>query len=162
MNSGKKVGATLFTTPSDTEIVATREFSARRQLVWDVHTKPVHVSRWLLGPEGWTMPVCEIDLCPGGDWHFGWRGADGAEMEMRGVFREVQEPEKLVQTECWGGEWPETLNSLTLAEQHGKTTLTCTVLYPSREARDAALATGMMEGWSASYDRLDEYLPTIQ
>jgi uncharacterized protein YndB with AHSA1/START domain len=83
-------------------------------------------------------------------------------MEMRGVYREVKPPERLVHTERWGPEWPETLNTLVLTEKNGKTTMTCTVLYPSKEAREAALATGMQDGWSASYDRLDQYLPKIQ
>lgn len=85
------------------------------------------------------MPVCEIDLRPGGAWHFLWRRSDGAEMEMRGGYREVKPPERLVSTESWGGNWPETLNTLLLSEQNGKTTVTNTVLYPSKQARDAAL-----------------------
>jgi len=70
-------------------------------------------------------------------------------------------PERLVNTESWGGDWPETLNTLVLTEENGKTTTVCTVLYPSQEVRDKALGTGMKEGWSESYGRLDEYLPTI-
>jgi uncharacterized protein YndB with AHSA1/START domain len=161
MATENKVGVTTFTTPSDREVVATRAVDAPRARVWAAWTSPEHVTRWLLGPEGWTMPVCEIDLRPGGAWHYGWRGAGGAEMEMRGVYREVMPPERLVQTESWGGEWPETLNTLVLTEEDGKTTMTCTVLYPSKEARDAALGTGMKEGWSTSYDRLDQYLRTM-
>ena len=160
MATANKVGATTFTTPSDREIAATRVVDAPRSLVWEAHTSPAHLSSWLLGPEGWTMPVCEIDLRPGGAWHFVWRGPDGTEMEMRGEYREVTPPERLVQTESWGGDWPETINTLVLTEEDGKTTITQTVLYPSKEAREAALGTGMKEGWSASSDRLDEYLRT--
>jgi uncharacterized protein YndB with AHSA1/START domain len=161
MATQNKVGMTTFTTPSDREIVATRTVEAPRAVVWTAWTGPEHVPQWMLGPEGWTMPVCKIDLRPGGSWHYGWRGAGGAEIEMRGVYREVMPPERLVQTESWGGDWPETLNTLVLAEKDGKTTMTCTVLYPSKQARDAALGTGMKEGWSASYDRLDQYLRRI-
>lgn len=82
-------------------------------------------------------------------------------VELRGEYRENVPPERLVSTEAWGGNWPETLNTLVLTEEDGKTTMTCTVLYPSKEARDAALGTGMKEGWSASYDLLDAYLPTM-
>jgi uncharacterized protein YndB with AHSA1/START domain len=82
-------------------------------------------------------------------------------MEMRGVYRQIVPRERLVTTESWGGEWPDTLNTLMLTEVDGKTTMTCTVLYPSRQARDAALGTGMKDGWSASYDRLDEHLRTM-
>jgi uncharacterized protein YndB with AHSA1/START domain len=115
----------------------------------------------MLGPEGWTMPVCDLDLRPGGAWHFVWRRSDGTEMEMRGVYREIAAPERLVSTESWGGDWPETLITLTLAERDGKTTITQSILYPSKEARDAALKTGMAEGVSQSFDRLAGYLASI-
>ena len=158
MTTANKIGVTTFTTPSDREVVMTREVDAPRELVFDAWTKPEHVPEWMLGPSGWTMPVCEIDLRPGGAWHFVWRRADGTEMEMRGEYREVTPPERLVSTESWGGDWPETINTLTLSEEDGKTTITQTVLYPSKEARDAALATGMKEGVSVSFDRLAEHL----
>jgi uncharacterized protein YndB with AHSA1/START domain len=151
-------GKTKFTTPSDVEVVATRTFDAPRQRVWDAHTIPEHVQQWLLGPDGWTMPVCEIDLRPGGSWHWVWRRSDGTEMEMRGEYREVVAPERLVNTEWWGAQWPETLNTNAFTERNGRTTIECTVLYPSKEARDAAMKTGMEDGWAVSYDRLDEYL----
>src|ERR687885_209634 len=110
MATVNKVGSTTFTMPSDAEIVATRVFDAPRRLVWEAHTSPEHVPHWMLGPEGWTMPVCEIDLRPGGAWHFVWRRADGTEeFEMRGEYREIVPPERLVYTERWGGEWPEAL-----------------------------------------------------
>jgi uncharacterized protein YndB with AHSA1/START domain len=153
--------ATTFTTPSDREIVITRVLDAPRRLVWEAWTRPEHLPRWMLGPEGWTMPVCEIDLRPGGSWHFAWRNADGSEMAMRGVYREVVPPERLVSTESWGGDWPETLNTLTLTEEGGKTKVTQRVLYPSKEARDAALRTGMKEGVNLSYNRLDALLRTM-
>jgi uncharacterized protein YndB with AHSA1/START domain len=149
------------TTPSDREVAMTRTFDAPRKLVFDAWTNPEHVPHWMLGPAGWTMPVCEIDLRPGGAWHFVWRKADGAEMAMTGVYREVTPPERLVSTEKWGPEWPETVNTLTLTEQDGKTTLTNTILYPSKDARDAALKTGMQDGATQSFERLDAYLRTI-
>lgn len=161
MTAANEVGVTTFTMPSDREIVATRVFDAPRSLAWEASTNPKHVPSWLLGPEGWTMPVCEIDLRVGGEWHFVWRSNDGREIEMRGAYREVTPPERLVNTESWGGDWPETLNTMVLTEQGGLTTMTVTVLYPSKEARDAAIATGMKDGWSASYDRLDGYLPKM-
>ncbi len=80
---------------------------------------------------------------------------------MVGVYREVTPPERLVSTESWGGEWPETLNTLSLFEKDGRTTITLTVLYLSKEARAAALQTGMKEGASQSFDRLAEYLRTM-
>jgi len=153
--------ATTFTTPSDREIAATRVFDAPRRLVYEAHTNPKHLPNWMLGPEGWTMPVCEIDLRPGGTWHFVWRKADGSEMAMRGTYKEVVPPEKVVTTESWGGDWPETINTLTLTEKDGKTILTSTILYPSKEARDAALKTGMKQGMNVSFDRLAAYLQGI-
>ena len=107
------------------------------------------------------MPICEIDLRPGGVWHFVWRRGDGSEIAMRGVYREIVSPERLVSTEAWGGDWPETLNTVLLSEQNGKTTITTRVLYSSREVRDAALKTGMEGGMAESFDRLAEYLATM-
>jgi uncharacterized protein YndB with AHSA1/START domain len=161
MAAANSVSATTFTTPSDREIVMTRVFDAPRRLVFEAWTSPKHLPHWMLGPEGWTMPVCEIDLRPGGAWHFVWRRSDGTEMEMRGVYRDITPPERLVNTESWGGDWPETINTLILFEEGGKTTTSQTVLYPSKEARDAALKTGMKEGASVSFDRLAEYLRTL-
>jgi uncharacterized protein YndB with AHSA1/START domain len=83
-------------------------------------------------------------------------------MEMRGEYREVEPPARLVNTEAWGGDWPETLNTLVLEEEEGRTTITSTILYPSKEARDAALATGMKDGVTLSYNRLADYLGTFQ
>jgi len=149
------------TTPSEREIVMTRVFEAPRRLVFEAWTNPKYLPHWMLGPDGWVMPICEIDLRPGGAWRFVWRHADGSEMEMRGVYREVAPPERLVSTESWGGDWPETLNILVLSEKDARTTIVNTVLYPSKEARDAALKTGMREGVAASYVRLEEYLASL-
>jgi len=160
-NTANRVGVTKFTTPSDREILMTRVFDAPRRFVWDAWTSPEHLPHWMLGPSGWTMPICEVDLRPGGAWHFVWRRSDGTEMGMRGVYREIAPPERLVFTELWGGDWPETLNTLILSEEDGKTTMTLTVLYPSKEARDAALKTGMKDGVSVSFDRLAEHLRTM-
>jgi len=149
------------TTPSDREIVVTRVFNAPRKLVFDAWTNPKYLPHWMLGPDGWSMPVCEIDLRPGGSWHIVWRHSNGQEMEMRGSYREVQPPERVVSSESWGPEWPETLNTVVFSERAGKTTATITLLYPSKDARDAALKTGMKQGMSQSYDRLEAYLESL-
>ena len=149
---------TMFTTPSDREIAFTRVFAAPRTLVWEAMTSSEHLPQWMLGPERWTMPVCELDLRPGGAWHFVWFHDDGRRMEMTGEYRQVEPPERLVSTENWGGDWPEMLDTLTLSEEGGKTRMTQTMLYPSKEARDAALETGMKEGASLSFDRLEKIL----
>jgi uncharacterized protein YndB with AHSA1/START domain len=161
MTTANRVGATTFTMPSDREIVMTRAFDAPRRLVWEAWTNPEHLPQWMLGPEGWTMPVCEIDLRPGGAWHFVWHRSDGTEIAMHGEYREVTPPERLVSTESWGEDWPETLNTLILSEEDGKTTITQRMLYPSVEARDAAFETGMKDGMSTSLDRLADHLRTM-
>jgi uncharacterized protein YndB with AHSA1/START domain len=112
----------------------------------------------MLGPGDWTMTVCDVDLRPGGAWHFVWQHPDRPAMAMEGEYREVAPCERLIATERWGGDWPETLNTLDFAESDGRTTITLTIRYPNREARDAVLGTGMSEGVARSYKRLDDYL----
>jgi uncharacterized protein YndB with AHSA1/START domain len=148
------------TTPSGREIAMTRVFDAPRHLVFSALTTPELVKQWLLGPPGWTMPVCEMDLRVGGAYRFLWRGADGAEMGTRGVFREIAPPESFVATEQFDKPWypGESLVTYRLVEQGGKTTLTLTVLYASREARDGVLKSGMERGVAMSYDRLADLL----
>jgi len=153
-------GKLIVTTPSDREITMTRVFNAPRNLVFDAWTRPDLVRRWLLGPPGWTMPVCEIDLRVGGTYRFEWLGQDGTRMGMGGIYREIVIPERIVNTQLFDVDWTggETLGTLLFTEQGGKTTLTNSVLYSSREARDAALRTRMAEGVEAGYARLDEIL----
>jgi uncharacterized protein YndB with AHSA1/START domain len=150
------------TTPSDREIVITRVFDAPRTLVFDTMSKADLLKRWLFGPPGWSMVVCENDLKVGGTFRHVWRGPDGSEMAMRGVYREIVPPERIVRTESFEfgceSQAGEQLATLLLTEQGGKTTLTLTLLYPSKEARDATIASGMERGVAASYDRLAELL----
>ena len=152
---------TKFETPTDTTIVITRVANAPRKAVFEAWTNPKYIREWMLGPPGWTMPVCELDLRPGGAWRYSWRREDGSEMTMTGTVQEVKAPELLVTTERWGPEWPETVNSLVLAESGGKTTMTLTITYPSKEARDAATQTGMKEGLDAAFERLDRIAESL-
>ena len=151
------------TTPSDREILMTRAFDAPRELIWEAFTKPELVKRWLLGPPGWTMPVCEIDLRVGGAYRFVWRKEDGVEMGMGGVHREIAQPELIVRTELFDQDWTggETVSTVIFSEHRGRTTVDTTVLYASKEARDGALASGMKDGMAAGYDRLEELLETL-
>jgi len=145
----------------DREIVMTRVFDAPRKLVFDAFTKPELLKQWLLGPPGWSMPVCEIDLRIGGRYRYVWRrDTDGTEMGCGGVYREIVPPERLVHTEQFDNPWypGESLITTVLDEQQGKTTLTATMLYESRDARDGILKSGMESGVAASYDRLAELL----
>ena len=159
----KNPGTLKLTTPTEREIVMTRIFDAPRRLVFDALSKPELVKQWLLGPPGWTMPVCEIDLRVGGAYRFVWLGQDGTTMGMGGVYREIVIPERIVNTQLFDQDWTggETLGTLLLTEQGGKTTLTNAVLYSSREARDGALRTRMAEGVEAGYARPDELLPSL-
>ena len=155
------MGDLKVTTPSDREITMTRVFDAPRTLVFDAHTKPELVKQWLLGPPGWSMPVCEMDVRVGGTYRWVWRhDRNGTEMGMGGVYREIVQPERLVTTERFDEAWypGEGLNTLVLVERGGRTTLTQTMRYESREARDAVLRSGMEKGVAASYDRLADLL----
>ena len=152
---------TKVTTPTDREVVVTRVFAAPRGMVFDAHTKPELVRRWLLGPPGWTMPVCEIDLRVGGTYRYEWEhAASGQRMGVAGTFTEIVRPSRIVITQVFDQDWTggETVVTTNLAEEKGKTTLTTTVRYSSREARDAALKTGMTSGMEAGYERLDQLL----
>ncbi len=151
------------TTPTDREIVMTRVFDAPRSLLFDAWTKPELLKRWLGVRGGWTMAVCEVDLNVGGAYRYVWRGPDGNEMGMGGVYREIVRPERLVCTEVFDDTWypGEAVDTTVLIEQGGKTTMTTTVLYESREARDAVLQTPMEDGVAESYDKLEELLPTL-
>jgi uncharacterized protein YndB with AHSA1/START domain len=148
------------TTPTDREIMIARDFNAPRQLVFDAFTKPELVRRWLLGPEGWTMPVCEIDLRVGGAYRYLWHKEGVKDMGMGGVFREVVSPERLVATEKFDESWypGEALNTTVFAEDGDITRTTITVLYESEEARDTARRSGMEHGMAAGYNRLEEML----
>ena len=147
------------TTPSDREVVMTRVFDAPRRLVFEALTKPEHLTRWF-GPHGWTLVLCEVDFRLGGAWRFVLRGPDGKQMGMRGVYREIAQPDRFVSTESFDDYPGESLNSLVLSEEDGKTTLTITVWYLSGEVRDAVLRSGMERGASQTYDRLAQHLGT--
>jgi uncharacterized protein YndB with AHSA1/START domain len=143
------------------EIVMTRVVGAPRKMVFDAFTKPELVKRWLLGPDGWTMPVCEIDLKVGGKYRYVWRNVkNGNEMGMGGVYREIVVPERIVSTEKFEQEWypGEAVGTLVLVEHDGKTTVTQTMQYDSRATRDAVLQSPMESGVAASYNRLEEIL----
>ena len=150
-------------TPTDRDAVIARVVDAPRGMVFDAHTKPELVQRWLLGPPGWTMPVCEIDLRVGGRYRYEWRSADGQSMGMGGTFKEVVRPTRIVATQVFDQDWTggETIVSTDIVEKNGKSTITTTVRFASREARDAALQTGMTTGMEAGYERLEQLLGEI-
>jgi uncharacterized protein YndB with AHSA1/START domain len=158
------IGSLKVTSAGDREIVMTRSFDAPRRLVFEAITKPDLIVRWLTGPPGWTMNVCEIDLVVGGRYRYGWQNVDGSTMAMGGVYREIVVPERVVATEKFDDAWypGEALGTFALVEQGGRTTLTQTVRYESRAARDSVLKSPMESGVAASYDKLAEVLAAQQ
>ena len=154
------------TLPSDREVKVTRSFKAARPLVFRAFTEPALVQRWLLGPPGWSMPICEMDVRVGGRYRWRWRSdKDASEFGFTGTFREVQPPSRLVHTEAFdpgsvGGEYPgsEAVVTVTFTEHGDLTTVTSLIDFGSKEARDAAIATGMTDGMEQSYQLLDELL----
>src|SRR5438105_829150 len=139
------------TTSGDRELVMTRVFDAPCRLVFDAHTKPELVQRWLLGPPGWSMPVCEMDVRVGGRYRWRWRNdTNGAEFGFTGTFREVQPPARIVHSEAYdpgsvGDDFPtnDAIVTVTFVEDGDLTTVTSHMDFGSKEARDAAVGTGM-------------------
>lgn len=151
------------TTPSDREITMTRLFDAPRDLVFEAMSKPEHITQWWgrLG-EGYSVPVCEVDLRVGGEWRFVNRSPNGELATFYGVYREITPPERLVFTEIFEP-FPDAVSVVTsvLTEENGKTRLTATVAYPSVEVRDMVLGTGMEKGAAISYDRLEDLVARL-
>ncbi|HEX5138361.1 MAG TPA: SRPBCC family protein [Planctomycetota bacterium] len=150
----------------DREIVMSRVLRAPREDVFDAFTKPELLKRWLFGPDGWELAICEIDLRVGGRYRYVWRKLDGGfestivgdihEMGMGGVYREVKRPARIVATEKFDQAWypGEALGTITFVEKDGRTTVTQTMRYESKEARDGVLRSPMEEGVAAGYERL--------
>jgi len=147
----------------DNEIVMTRAFDAPRQLVFDAHTKPELMKRWFGVFGGFTLAVCEVDLRVGGAYRYVWKGPDNFSMGVRGVFKEVKAPERLVTTERFDEPWypGEAVGTMVLVEKSGRTTLTTTLRYESKDARDGVLKSPMESGVAAGYDNLENVLATL-
>ena len=153
----KSSGLLHATLPGARELHLTRQFQAPRPLVWDCHTQPALIRRWLLGPPGWTMPVCEVDLRVGGRYRYEWHGPNGLAMALSGVYREIAPPERLQDTQMFDDNWTQgpADTTLSLFEDGGGTRLELLITYASQAARDHALATPMMDGMEAGYRRID-------
>lgn len=152
-----RTGSAEVTLPSDTEISITRSFDAPAELVFEVWTTPEHVRNWW-GWETDQMYVCEIDLRVGGGYRF-VAGNGDREVAFRGVYQEIEQPHRLVSTEVYEP-YPESesLNTLTLQENDGVTTMRILVAHQTKEARDATIASGMEKGLQHSLDRVDKIL----
>jgi len=145
------------------DIVITREFAAPRARVFAAHTEPDLLMRWF-GPHDWRLTVCEIDLRIGGGWRYVMHGSQGQEMVLRGSYLEIDPPARLVTTEtnvdCHARADHESIATLELTENAGRTTLTNTIRFPTREIRDAVVASGMDRGVAQGYDRLAHTMET--
>jgi uncharacterized protein YndB with AHSA1/START domain len=154
----QNTGALKVALAGDRAVIMTRVFDAPRPLVFDAFTRPELLKRWF-GPRGWSLAVCEVDLRVGGKFRFVLRGPGGKELGMRGVYLEIDAPQRSVHLESFD-DYPGVESQVTavLTEQAGRTTLTVTVLYPSPEIRDAVLRSGMEHGAAECYDKLAELL----
>jgi uncharacterized protein YndB with AHSA1/START domain len=159
--SGNSSYKHTLTTPSDREIVMSRVFDAPRKLVFEAHSSCEHMSRWW-GPRRYEVASCEIDFRPGGAWRIVHRGAEGEEHGFRGEFREIDPPERLTWTfEYEGMPGHVSVQTVTFDEEDGKTRLTATAMFDSKEDRDGMMSSGMEEGAAETWDRLDEYLSVL-
>ena len=165
MAVGTAVNSSSFkvTTPSDREITLTRLFDAPRPLVWEAMSKPEHVKRWWGAlDDKHSMAVCEIDFRVGGAWHFVGQGPKGT-YGFHGEYREIVPPERVVFTEIYDP-FPDdgSLVTSVLTEEGGKTRLTVTARYRTKEVRDFVIGTGMEKGAAISYDRLEDLVIELQ
>ena len=156
-------GKLQLATPNDTDLVVTRTFNASRQQVFDAHTKPELLRRWLLGPPGWTMRVCDVDLRVGGAYRYVWENENGTQMGMGGTYTEVNAPARLAATEKFDESWypGEATTRTTFVEHDNVTLLTLTVSYESSEARGIAMQAGMTEGLEMGYARIDALVASL-
>ncbi len=148
-------------TPNDTDLVVTRSFAASRALLFDCHTRPELVRRWMLGPDGWTMPVCEIDLRPGGKFRYVWRKEGTPDLHMSGEFLEIDPSSRIVHVERFDEDWAggeQTTVTTVFEEKAGRTRVHMTIRFSSKAVREAAMATGMTDGMNTGYDRLEAIL----
>jgi uncharacterized protein YndB with AHSA1/START domain len=152
--------------PSDREVRVTRRFKAPAQLVWDAHTQPELKRKWLRGYDGWSMPVCDMDVRVGGAYRWRWRNNEtGDEFGFFGTYLEVTAPGRLVFEEHYDpGSFGVSMMKAPVIVTHefeeagGITTLTVTMLFASRAERDETLATGATDGMEHNYKYLDEWL----
>lgn len=155
--------ATMRVTTGEREIVATRVFDAPQALVFDCLTKPELLKRWF-GSHGWDLAVCEVDLRPGGAFRYVWSNGKGKEMGMGGMFIDIVPPERIVATAKFDEAWypGKETTTTTLVERDGKTTMTVTVMYDSKEALEAVMKTPATTGMAQGYDRMAELLAVLQ
>ena len=157
--AGLPAGAQIL---NDTHVRVSRVIRGTLQQVWNAHNDPQTMKRWMLGPDGWTMPVCEVATKAGDTYRYEWEDVSGQNrFGFTGELLEEQAPVRSVTTERMiGTDGPSTVNELTLIPVEGGTLLSLLITYPDSEVRDQALATGMVDGMEASYARLESYVLT--
>lgn len=140
----------------ETDLVITRRFASPPERVFAAHTDPDLIRRWMTGPDGWHMTECRCDAVPGGRMRYTWTHDDGRSYTMTGTFAELDPPRRIVHREEWlEDDMPGTRITTTFEPEDGGTLMTLVITYPSAEAREAALATGMTGGMDLSYSRID-------
>jgi len=158
-------GSAIVTLPADNQILVTREFDAPADLVFKALTTPELVKQWWGANRG-AVTLCEIDLRVGGRWRYVMDAANGMEVGFHGEYREIVPNERLVHTEAFEGAPDPDANASVvtteLAEHDGRTTMTVLMEFPSREIRDAVIATGMESGMQESYDALEEVAASLR
>ena len=163
MTPTKTAGALEITTPSDREICMTRVFNAPRRLVFDAYTKPELLTRWMGVMPGWTWVTCDIDLRVGGGFRYLWRGPNDYEMGMRGTYLEIVAPRRLVSSEQFDEKWyeGECIETVTLEETDGRTTLTMLLRYDNKSVRDGVLQSPAATGMEGGFSNLEALLSTL-
>ncbi len=151
----QNTGNLIVSFPSDCEIGLTRIFKAPRELVYRAFSDPEILKRWF-GPRGWSLVTCDVDARVGGGFRFVLRAPDGRQLGMHGTYRELAPPDKSVHTEGFDDFPGESRVTSTFTERNGETTLLATMLYASKEIRDAVIRSGMEHGAAESYDKLAE------
>jgi uncharacterized protein YndB with AHSA1/START domain len=155
-------GTATVTLPTDEQILITREFDAPRHLVYEAWTTPEHVKRWWNAKRG-EVTIAEIDLRVGGKWRYVMVTEDGFEVAFHGEFREIVPNERIVSTEVFEG-MPdaESVNTMTLTEVDGRTTVTILVQHTSKEHRDAHIDSGMEAGMQDALDLLEQVAVSLR
>lgn len=151
-------------TEGDTHIIVTRHFAAPPEAVYRAHTDPNLVQKWLLGPEGWTMPVCQMNTRPGGCFRYEWANGKGQGFYITGEYLEVQPHSRIVHVERMFLPDPTPDNHVeTRFDADGSGTLmTMRMTLPDEKTRSMMLASGMEHGMEASYVRLEGMIPVAQ
>lgn len=149
---------------SERELVMERVFNAPRELVFKAWTEPEHLAHWW-GSKGWTLPVCTVDLRPGGEWHYCMRGPEGEESWGKATYREIVPPERLVYVDAFSDAegnvnpaLPQMVIAVEFFEHEGQTKVVSRSLFATVEERDTVLAMGAVEGMNETLDRLEAYL----